>query len=117
MARVSRPCDKFSASGPGIVEPQVGAVNEFYVHSEEGYPLDDLRVDVTGPNGHSIPVMHEDTSEELRIYKYNAEDPGNYKIMVTYGGEQIPRSPFTSHAKQDLNTIRVHGDGLAGHFC
>lgn len=114
VARVSRPCDKFSASGPGIVEPQVGAVNEFYVHSEEGYPLDDLRVDVTGPNGHSIPVMHEDTSEELRIYKYNAEDPGNYKIMVTYGGEQIPRSPFTSHAKQDLNTIRVHGDGLAG---
>jgi len=116
VKRLDKQADKFSASGPGIIEPQIGSVNEFFVRSEENYPFDDMVVEVIGPNNDSIPVAYENTSEELRKYKYSCDEPGNYKINVKYKGDHIPKSPILATAQQDLNMIRVHGDGLAGAY-
>lgn len=109
--------EKFAVSGVGISEPKVGAVNEIYVQSTDNYPMEDVQVNVTGPDFKSVPVTHEEKNPQLRVYKYVPEQAGNYNVDVKYRGQHVPRSPTVVSAKNDLTKIRVHGDSLGGKSC
>ncbi|XP_065644241.1 filamin-A isoform X1 [Hydra vulgaris] len=109
------PSTKFSLSGAGIVEPKVGAINEFYIRcSDDTLEMDGLEVEIIGPNLVPINFKYDINNPLLRTYKYNAEEQGIYRISVMYQGNHVPQSPVITIAKQDLEIVKVRGEGLSG---
>ena len=117
MKPASNSSEKFSLSGSGIVEPKVGTINEFYVRcSDDSLKMDDIEVEIIGPHLVPLDFNYDINNPLLRTYKYNAEEQGIYRISVLHQGKHVLQSPVTTIAKQNLDIIRVHGEGLAGQF-
>ena len=54
---------------------------------------------------------------ETTLYEcvYQPKKPGNYTVKITYGGQDIQKSPFTvGVAPKKESKIRAYGPGLTG---
>ena len=103
---------KCSAFGPGLA-PQGVRVNEpakFTVRTKDA-GHGDVEVKITGPNG-EVPVQ-EETSPYTHNYTYQATEPGDYTVDITFAGEHIPNSPYPV-AITDASKVSVTGPGMNG---
>ncbi|XP_050531190.1 filamin-A isoform X2 [Daktulosphaira vitifoliae] len=78
----------------------------------EGVP----EVNVIGPGGIKEPVlMKKSTDEHTYDVMYHPRKPGRHVVMVTFAGQEVPKSPFEVHVMSYKETlIRAYGPGLTG---
>ena len=66
--------------------------------------------------GIAEPVEVSYNGDGLYTCKYNPFKPGQYRVAIHYGNEEIPKSPFTVNinleAKPPLSHVRAFGPGL-----
>ncbi|XP_060579330.1 filamin-C-like isoform X2 [Ruditapes philippinarum] len=85
--------NKVKVHGDGIVEGVSGVQNEFIIDTREaGYGQLGLAMD--GPRRSKVNMDLIDNEDGTCKAVYKPKTPGNYVIMVTYGGQHIPGSPF-----------------------
>ncbi|XP_059469559.1 filamin-A isoform X2 [Neocloeon triangulifer] len=107
---------KVRASGRGLQPKGVRVKDEadFKIYTEgagEGSP--DVRV--IGPGGVSEPVKIRKIDGTTYEVIYNPIKEGRYMVMITFGGKEIPRSPFEVNVGPYKETlIRAYGPGLNG---
>ena len=112
--QVEPPTDasKCVAFGPGLA-PQGVRVNDpakFTVRTKDA-GRGDVDVKITGPNG-EVPFKVEESPYTYN-YTYQASEPGDYSVDVTFAGEHIPNSPFPV-AITDANKVKITGPGMNG---
>ncbi|XP_064632240.1 filamin-A-like isoform X7 [Lineus longissimus] len=113
---VAPPCNpsKVYATGRGI-QPKgvrVRDVADFQVHTE-GAGDGELKVHVTGPGGVEEKVIVKQIDKTNYECVYTPLKTGEYTVMITYAGANIPKSPFrVDVAKASDSKIRAYGPGL-----
>lgn len=111
---------KVRCAGRGI-QPngvRVRDAADFRVFTEgagEGTP----EVRVIGPGGINEPVKltRADGQGQSGVYQavYTPRKEGRHVVMVTFAGQEVPRSPFEVNVGPHKDTkIRAHGPGLKG---
>lgn len=107
---------KVRASGRGI-QPngvRVRDVADFRVHTE-GAGEGQLDIRVIGPGGSNEPVKLRKIDEHTTEAVYHPTKEGRHVVMVSYGGQEIPKSPFEVNVGPYKETeIVVYGPGLYG---
>ncbi|XP_061663059.1 filamin-C isoform X3 [Syngnathoides biaculeatus] len=103
------------ASGRGL-QPKglrVEEVAEFKVDTRGG-GTGELRVVVKGQNRLDVPVEAVEVDDGLYECNYYPMVTGNYTVTVSWGGHNIPRSPFEVYVseKAGLQKVRAWGPGL-----
>jgi len=74
-----------------------------------------LKVTITGPDGSEIPCRVKKANNTTYECSYFPSTVGQHKISVTYGGADIPKSPFpVLIAPHKSSRIRAFGPGLEG---
>ncbi|KAL5967554.1 Filamin-A [Taenia solium] len=104
------------ATGRGVQEKgiRVNDVAVFQVHTERAGGPAELFVDLKRPDGQVEPVKIVKVSEHLYTCSYVPQRPGQYTLIVQYGGEHIRCSPFkiiVGPYKQ--SKVRAFGPGLS----
>lgn len=103
---------KCTAFGPGLA-PQGVRVNDpakFTVRTKDA-GHGDVEVKITGPDG-DVPYQVE-TSPYTHNYTYQATEPGDYTVDITFAGDHIPNSPYPV-AITDANKVTITGPGMGG---
>lgn len=78
----------------------------------------DLDVVVTDPNGEDRSIYHGtalvDKSDKLvkEVVKFSPKLIGEYRISVTFGGYEVPKSPLIFKVRGTSRPVRVSGNGL-----
>ena len=107
---------KVRASGRGI-QPngvRVRDVADFRVHTE-GAGEGQLDIRVIGPGGVNEPVKLRKIDEHTTEAVYHPVKEGRHIVMISYGGQEIPKSPFEVNVGPYKETeIVVYGPGLYG---
>lgn len=116
--KVSPVCDarKVRASGRGLQPNGVRVKDsaDFKVHTE-GAGEGNVEVKVIGPGGTHEVVKTKQIDAFTFEYIYHPKKEGRYIVMVTYGGQEIPKSPFEVNIGPYKETrIRAYGPGLKG---
>ena len=83
---------KVKVTGNGLSGGQVGEPIKLFVSADVGSGPGPLGVKLIGPSKPSI--VADDSSEEGVEVTINCLDPGEYQMMVKWGDEEIPGSPF-----------------------
>ena len=83
---------KVKVTGDGLSGGQVGEPIKLFVSADVGSGPGPLGVKLIGPSKPSI--VADDSSEEGVEVTINCLDPGEYQMMVKWGEEEIPGSPF-----------------------
>jgi filamin len=105
---------KVRASGRGIQPTgvRVGDDGHFKVHTDgagEGTP----EVKVIGPGGVTQTIALKKLDGTTYEGKYVPTKDGRYRIMMTYGGQEIPKSPFdVAVGPKKVSSIVAFGPGL-----
>ncbi|KAM9510776.1 LOW QUALITY PROTEIN: filamin-A-like [Guaruba guarouba] len=110
----SHDASKVKAEGPGLSRSgvELGKPTHFTVNAKAGgrAPLD---VQVTAPGkGDAVKDLELiDNHDGTHTVKYTPLQQGNLGVAVTYGGDPIPKSPFTVGVAPgvDLSKIKVSG--------
>nr|AKS48135.1 filamin-like protein-1 [Mytilus coruscus] len=112
---------KVKAYGPGLTGGKAFTPATFTIDTRECTSPGELGINVDGPMECQIDVT-ENPNGTVDV-SYMPEKPGNYNIDVTYGGIQIPGSPFKPKIEpgkptKDLSGVKVFGPGVdkAGVF-
>ncbi|KAI1890363.1 hypothetical protein AGOR_G00152960 [Albula goreensis] len=76
----------------------------------------DLKVTVKGPKGLEEPVKQKESVDGVYAYEYYPHAPGKYIVTITWGGQNIPKSPFEVQVGPEAGPqkIRAFGPGLEG---
>ncbi|KAM4612801.1 filamin B a [Polymixia lowei] len=76
----------------------------------------ELKVLVKGPKGLEEPVKQTASQDGVYSYEYNPNNPGKYTVSITWGGQNIPKSPFEVSVGSEAGPqkIRAWGPGLEG---
>uniref|UniRef100_A0A8C4T6N6 Filamin A n=1 Tax=Erpetoichthys calabaricus TaxID=27687 RepID=A0A8C4T6N6_ERPCA len=103
------------AKGRGL-QPKGVRIKEtadFKVYTK-GAGTGDLKVTIKGPKGLEEPVKQKDLGDGVYAYEYYPKTPGNYIVTITWGGQQIPRSPFEVKVGTEAGPqkVRAWGPGL-----
>ncbi len=86
--------EKVKVYGPGLKSSTVGEKGEFTIDTTEA-GHGNISVNVTGPEGQFLVDLNQDLEQEkLFLASYLPQKAGRYTIDVTWGGEQVPDSPF-----------------------
>ncbi|XP_078275764.1 filamin-C isoform X2 [Rhinoraja longicauda] len=105
---------KVKAEGPGLSRTgvEVGKPTHFTVNTK-GAGKASLDVQFTGAAKGEAVCDFEiiDNHDYSYTVKYTAVQQGNMMVTVTYGGDQVPKSPFTVNVAPplDLNKVKVQG--------
>jgi len=111
-------CDakKVRASGRGL-QPKgvrVKDVADFKIYTEgagEGKP----EVRIIGPGGTNEPVTMKKSTGTTYDVAYHPKKEGRHVVMITYGGQEVPRSPFEVNVgPYKESAIKAYGPGLTG---
>ncbi|KAF4527938.1 hypothetical protein B566_EDAN012831 [Ephemera danica] len=116
--RVSAVSDakKVRASGRGLQPKGVRVKDaaDFKIYTEgagEGSP----EVRIIGPGGVNEPVKMKKVDGTTYEVVYHPRKEGRYMVMVTFAGQEVPRSPFEVNVGPYKETmIRAYGPGLQG---
>ncbi|XP_071544150.1 filamin-A isoform X9 [Panulirus ornatus] len=116
--KVSPVCDarKVRASGRGLQPNGVRVKDsaDFKVYTE-GAGEGNVEVKVIGPGGSHEVVKTKQIDAYTYEYTYHPKKEGRYIVMVSYGGQEIPKSPFEVNIGPYKETrIRAYGPGLKG---
>ncbi|XP_063219242.1 filamin-A [Bacillus rossius redtenbacheri] len=107
---------KVKASGRGLQQNgvRVKDVADFKIYTEgsgEGTP----DVHIIGPGGVNEPVKMRKIDGSTYEVVYSPRKEGRHVVMVTFSGQEIPRSPFEVNVGPYKETmIRAYGPGLVG---
>ncbi|XP_041096044.1 filamin-A-like [Polyodon spathula] len=105
------------AKGRGLQPKGVRAKEtaDFRVYTK-GAGTGELKVTIKGPKGIEEPVKQKDLGDGVYGYEYYPSTPGNYIVTITWGGQQIPRSPFEVKVGTEAGSqkVRAWGPGLEG---
>lgn len=107
---------KVRASGRGLQPAgvRVRDVADFKIYTEgagEGTP----EVRVIGPGGVNEPVKMRKVDGFTYEVVYHPRKEGRHVVMITFAGQEIPRSPFEVNVGPYKDTkIRAYGPGLSG---
>lgn len=115
---VGPPCNprRVRASGRGLQKNgvRVGDVADFKVFTEnagEG----ELQVKVLGPGGSVEKVNITPKPDKTYECNYHPSKEGRYVVMISYGGQEIPRSPYEVNVgPYKESKIVAYGPGLSG---
>uniref|UniRef100_A0A6I8RYT2 Filamin A n=1 Tax=Xenopus tropicalis TaxID=8364 RepID=A0A6I8RYT2_XENTR len=88
---------------------------DFKVYTK-GAGSGELKVVVKGPKGTEERVKQKDLGDGVYAFEYYPATPGNYIVTITWGGQNIPRSPFEVKVGTECGQQRVRawGPGLEG---
>ncbi|XP_072181880.1 filamin-A-like isoform X2 [Diadema setosum] len=108
---------KAFAYGRGL-QPKGQRVKEeciFYVDTKEAGEAE-LKVQIIGPGGIDEPVKTTYNNEGLYTCRYSPYKPGRYIVNIKYGGQPIPKAPFTVNIGAEptgpITYVRAFGPGL-----
>ncbi|KAL8212536.1 UNVERIFIED_CONTAM: hypothetical protein K2H54_050177 [Gekko kuhli] len=112
----SHDANKVKAEGPGLSKSGVenGKPTHFTVFTK-GAGKAPLDVQFRGPLADAEDAVKDldiiDNYDYSHTVKYTPVQQGNMKVLVTYGGDPIPKSPFTVGvaAPLDLSKIKING--------
>ncbi|XP_062435521.1 filamin-C isoform X4 [Rhea pennata] len=111
----SHDSSKVKAEGPGLSRTgvEVGKPTHFTVHTK-GAGKAKLDVQFAGPG--KGPAVRDfeviDNHDYSYTVKYTALQQGNMAVVVTYGGDQVPKSPFAVNVAPALQLSKVKVQGL-----
>ncbi|XP_014344981.1 filamin-B [Latimeria chalumnae] len=76
----------------------------------------DLKVFIKGPKGLEEPVKQKDFLDGIYAFEYYPVTPGKHVVTITWGGQNIPKSPFEVQVGPEAGPqkIRAWGPGLEG---
>lgn len=111
-------CDarKVRTSGRGLQPTgiRIGDVADFKIHTEsagEGM----AEVKIIGPGGMTVPFQMKKTNGNTYEAAYHPTKEGRYVIMITYGGQEVQKSPFEVQVgPKKESSIVAFGPGLTG---
>ncbi len=93
------------SSGPGI-GPTIGIVEEVgFVVNTKGAGKGKVSCIVVTPDGTEVEAEVMENEDGTFDIFYTAPKPGTYVIHVRFGGENIPKSPFTVTVRRDADNI------------
>uniref|UniRef100_A0A8C6DW88 Filamin B n=1 Tax=Moschus moschiferus TaxID=68415 RepID=A0A8C6DW88_MOSMO len=110
----SHDASKVKAEGPGLSKAGVenGKPTHFTVYTK-GAGKAPLNVQFSSPSpGDAVKDLDIiDNYDYSHTVKYTPTQQGNMQVLVTYGGDPIPKSPFTVGvaAPLDLSKIKING--------
>ena len=113
---------KVQASGRGLQPHGIRAQElvDFKVFTE-GAGEGNATVKIIGPGGIFTPTTSRNIDPHTIEYKYTPERDGRYRVMITWAGKEIPRSPFEVNVSPlKSSKIKAYGPGLQGkvpHNC
>ncbi|KAG7166764.1 Filamin-A-like 2, partial [Homarus americanus] len=116
--KVSPICDarKVKASGRGLQPNGVRVKDsaDFKVYTE-GAGEGNVEVKVIGPGGSHEVIKTKQIDAYTYEYVYHPKKEGRFIVMVSFGGQEIPKSPFEVNIGPYKETkIRAYGPGLKG---
>ncbi|XP_063981261.1 filamin-A isoform X2 [Diachasmimorpha longicaudata] len=107
---------KCRAYGRGLLSTgvRVKDIADFVITTNDaGEGLVDARC--IGPGGVSLPVTINKVDDNTYKCHYVPVKDGRHVVMITYGGKEIPKSPFEVNVgPYKESSIRVFGPGLYG---
>ncbi|XP_030049986.1 filamin-A isoform X2 [Microcaecilia unicolor] len=110
---VTEGCDptRVRVHGPGIQSGTTNKPNKFTVETR-GAGTGGLGLAVEGPSEAKMSCM--DNKDGSCSVEYIPYEPGTYNLNVTYGGHQVPGSPFKVpvHDVVDSSKVKCSGPGL-----
>uniref|UniRef100_A0A2K5QSS3 Filamin A n=1 Tax=Cebus imitator TaxID=2715852 RepID=A0A2K5QSS3_CEBIM len=111
---VTEGCDpsRVRVHGPGIQSGTTNKPNKFTVETR-GAGTGGLGLAVEGPSEAKMSCM--DNKDGSCSVEYIPYEPGTYSLNVTYGGHQVPGSPFKVpvHDVMDASKVKCSGPGLS----
>ncbi|XP_075713670.1 filamin-C isoform X2 [Rhinoderma darwinii] len=111
----SHDANKVKAEGPGLnrIGVEVGKPTHFTVYTK-GAGKAKLDVQFTGTMKTEVVQDFEiiDNHDYSYTVKYTAVQQGNISILVTYGADPIPKSPFVVNVAPPLDLGKVKVQGL-----
>lgn len=116
--RVSPASDpkKVRAFGRGLQPTgvRVGDIADFRI-STEGAGNAIPQVTILGPGGQATPFEIKAINNSTFDGVYKPLKEGRYRVMITYGGQEIPKSPFDVNVgPKKASSIVAFGPGLSG---
>lgn len=74
-----------------------------------------LEVKIIGPGGVAEHFESKKIDGTTTEFKYFPKTPGRYTVIVSYGGQEVPKSPFEVNVgKYITSKVRAFGPGLEG---
>ena len=103
-----------------ILEIPVGKEFDFDIITT-GAGKGEVKVSIISPTGKMMAAIVDETIDGYAA-RFTMWEPGPHKIEVTFGGEKVPGSPFTTEAvpkqdakaKGDASKVKAYGPGLEG---
>lgn len=72
-------------------------------------------VKIIGPGGIITPTTSRNVDPHTIEYKYTPERDGRYRVMITWAGKEIQRSPYEVNVSPlKSSKIKAFGPGLQG---
>nr|XP_033781692.1 filamin-B isoform X2 [Geotrypetes seraphini] len=106
---------KVTAKGPGL-EAAGNIANRptYFDIYTAGAGIGDTAVAVEDPQGKNTDVTIEDKGNQVYHCTYKPGQPGLHRIIISFAGESIPKSPYTVHIGEACspNACRANGRGL-----
>uniref|UniRef100_A0A8C4N1W2 Calponin-homology (CH) domain-containing protein n=1 Tax=Eptatretus burgeri TaxID=7764 RepID=A0A8C4N1W2_EPTBU len=110
---VSEGCDpkRVCVSGPGLKSGWTNQTNSFTVETR-GAGTGGLGLLIEGPT--EAVISCTDNKNGTCLVEYVPQDPGQYEVLVSYGGQPVPGSPFVVPVQDKVNPskVKVSGSGV-----
>lgn len=108
---------KVIVTGDGLKGGEVDQPLKFFVEGEAGAGPGPLGVRMVGPSKPSITA--DDSSEEGVELTVVCRDPGEYQLVLKWGNDEVPTSPYTIKVTGEGRQVRpelctASGDGISG---
>uniref|UniRef100_A0A3Q2E459 Calponin-homology (CH) domain-containing protein n=1 Tax=Cyprinodon variegatus TaxID=28743 RepID=A0A3Q2E459_CYPVA len=108
--------DKVKAFGPGLQSSglAVGKPTEFTVDAKQGGKAP-LKISAQDGEGNPVEVQVKDNGNGTFTCTYTPRKPLKHTVMVSWGGVNIPDSPFRMNVGAGChpNKVKVSGPGIA----
>uniref|UniRef100_A0A8C5FXD9 Filamin B n=1 Tax=Gadus morhua TaxID=8049 RepID=A0A8C5FXD9_GADMO len=105
---------RVQASGPGLTSGVPASLpTNFTVDASEA-GLAELEVAVTDQDGKAMPASIHDNGDGTWLVSYLPDRTGRYGVRITYGGQDVPMSPYRVRATPsgDASQCKVSGRGV-----
>jgi filamin len=106
-------CDasRVKAYGPGLERGTTSNPAKFTVDTR-GAGTGGLGLAIEGPS--DAKIRCEDNKDGTCSVEYFPEQPGEYDVIITYGGDHVQGSPFSVQVsdKVDPTKVKISGDGV-----